>query len=108
MHIALIRLEARRRPFRFISVWVVWALLCSILYVFVLSSPTVHNVPGERPRACPLWGWCGAVVFCGCHGKGHVEDLKPSPGRARRLPISVYFGSGCMSLVGLGGLCCVC
>ena len=46
VRIALVRLEARRRPFRFISVWVVWILLGSVLYCCRLSSPTVRNLSG--------------------------------------------------------------
>ena len=37
--IVLLRRGARRRPFRFISVWVAWVLLSSALYGFVASRP---------------------------------------------------------------------
>ena len=74
VRVTLVRLEARRRPFRFISVWVVWILLGSIFYVLILSRPTVYKLPGERPRACLFWVLCGAVVFCGCHGKGRAKS----------------------------------
>ena len=51
MHIASIRLEARRRPFRFISVWVVRVLLGSILpfsfFRALLSTNSLVSGPGH-------------------------------------------------------------
>ena len=69
-----------------------------------LRAPLCATSLGERLRACPFWDWCRAVVFCGCHGGGHVKDLKSSFGLARRLPISVYIGLHWLGWVGFGSL----
>ena len=44
--IVFVRFEGRRRPFRFISVGVLWFLLGSVLYGFVASRPAIYNILG--------------------------------------------------------------
>ena len=70
MRIVLLCLQARRRSFRFICVWVVWVLLDSVLCCVFLRVTFGATSLGERPRACQFWNWCGAVVFRGCVGEG--------------------------------------
>ena len=69
MHIALIRCEARRSPFRFISV------LGCVGYVgfgsLAVSRHFVRSILVSGRGHCPFSGW---VVFCGCFGC-HVKDL---------------------------------
>ena len=63
VYIVLVRREARRRPFRFITVCLVWVCLGLVLEDF--SRPTVYNILGRRPRALLLGGG-GGQLFCGC------------------------------------------
>ena len=59
MYIVLVRREARCRRFRLISAWVLWTLLGSVLYGFVVPRPVARKPLSKLPKSLSTWCGCG-------------------------------------------------